>query len=106
MKQTLNEQIGRIKTMMNLNEDDSQSMVMLQQDTQEFNQKVDEDLTIEEYEGIICLETDNIDLPTNISNEDQQKVMELKEKMKMASFSELMQVKRQLKELKKQSIGI
>ena len=103
MKQTLNEQIGRIKTMMNLNEDDSQSMVMLQQDTQEFNQKVDEDLTIEEYEGIICLETDNIDLPINISNEDQQKVMELKEKMKMASFSELMQLKRQLKELKKQS---
>jgi|LakMenE18May11ns_1017448.scaffolds.fasta_scaffold9949371_4 hypothetical protein len=103
MKQTLHEQIDRIKIMMNLNEDDSQSMIMLQQDTQEFNQKVDEDLTIEEYEGIICLETDNIDLPSNVSGEDRQKIMELKEKMKTASFSELMQVKKQLKELKRQS---
>jgi hypothetical protein len=99
MKQTLNEEIGRIKSMMNLNEDESQAM--LQQDTEEFNQKVGEDLTPEEYKEVICSDPDNLELP-NIGNEEMQKVSELKEKMKTASFDELMQLKRQLKELKRQ----
>jgi hypothetical protein len=99
MKQTLNEEIGRIKSMMNLNEDESQAM--LQQDTEEFNQKVGEDLTPEEYKEVICSNPDNLELP-NIGNEEMQKVSELKEKMKTASFDELMQLKRQLKELKRQ----
>jgi hypothetical protein len=99
MKQTLNEEIGRIKSMMNLNEDESQAM--LQQDTQDFNQKVDEDLTPEEYKEVICSDPETIELP-NIGNEEMQKVSELKEKMKTASFAELMQLKRQLKELKRQ----
>ena len=99
MKQTLNEEIGRIKSMMNLNEDESQAM--LQQDTEEFNQKVGEDLTPEEYKEVTCSDPDNLELP-NIGNEEMQKVSELKEKMKTASFDELMQLKRQLKELKRQ----
>lgn len=99
MKQTFNEEIGRIKSMMNLNEDESQAM--LQQDTQDFNQKVDEDLTPEEYKEVICSDPETIELP-NIGNEEMQKVSELKEKMKTASFAELMQLKRQLKELKRQ----
>jgi len=99
MKQTLNEEIGRIKSMMNLNEDESQAM--LQQDTEEFNQKVGENLTPEEYKEVICSDPDNLELP-NIGNEEMQKVSELKEKMKTASFDELMQLKRQLKELKRQ----
>jgi hypothetical protein len=99
MKQTLNEEIGRIKLMMNLNEDESQAM--LQQDTEEFNQKVGEDLTPEEYKEVTCSDPDNLELP-NIGNEEMQKVSELKEKMKTASFDELMQLKRQLKELKRQ----
>ena len=90
MRQTLNEEIGRIKSMMNLNEDESQAM--LQQDTQDFNQKVKE---------VICSDPQTIELP-NIGNEEMQKVSELKEKMKTASFAELMQLKRQLKELKRQ----
>ena len=65
MKQTLNEEIGRIKSMMNLNEDESQAM--LQQDTEEFNQKVGEDLTPEEYKEVICSNPDNLELP-NIGN--------------------------------------
>ena len=85
--------------MMNLNEDESQAM--LQQDTQDFNQKVDEDLTPEEYKEVICSDPETIELP-NIGNEEMQKVSELKEKMKTASFAELMQLKRQLRELKKQ----
>jgi hypothetical protein len=99
MKQTLNEEIGRIKSMMNLNEDESQAM--LQQDTEEFNQKVGEDLTPEEYKEVTCSDPDNLELP-NIGNEEMQKVSELREKMKTASFDELMQLKRQLKELKRQ----
>jgi hypothetical protein len=42
-----------------------------------------------------------MELP-NIGEEEKQKVMELKEKMKTASFAELMQLKKQLKELKRQ----
>ena len=101
MKQTLNEQVARIKAMMSLNEDDSQTMAMLQQETQEFNQKVDEDLTPEEFKELTCSDPDDMELP-NIGEEEKQKVMELKEKMKTATFAELMQLKKQLKELKRQ----
>jgi hypothetical protein len=100
MKQTLNEELVRIKSMMNLNEDDSQAM--LQQDASEFNEKVGEDLTPEEFKEVICSDPDDLELPT-IGNEERQKVMELKEKMRNASFAELMQLKKQLKELKQQN---
>jgi hypothetical protein len=82
---------------------DNQTMEMLQQDTEEFNEKIDEDLTPEEYKAIVCLEPTDVPLPQNITNEQKQKLEELKNKMKTASFSELMQMKKQLKELRKQS---
>jgi hypothetical protein len=103
MKQTLNEQVARIKLMMNLNEDDSQAMAMLQQETQEFNQKVGEDLTTEEYAEISCSEpSTEIALPQESTEDDKRKVDMLKEKMKTASLSELMQLKKQFKQIKKQ----
>jgi hypothetical protein len=74
----------------------------LEQDTQEFNSKVGEDLSPEEYKGIICQHTDDIELPSNLNDQDKQKVTELKERMKTASFSELMQLKKQIKQLKRQ----
>lgn len=101
MKKTLNEQVSRIKLMMNLMEDDS-SMALLQQETQEFNEKVGEDLTPEEYKEVICSDPETIELPTDIGDEESQKIAELKEKMKTASFAQLMQLKKQLKELKRQ----
>jgi len=101
MKQTLNEQVARIKAMMSLNEDDSQTMAMLQQETEEFNQKVDEDLTPEEYKELTCSDPDDADMP-NIGEDEKQKISELKEKMRTATFAELMQAKKQLKELKRQ----
>lgn len=82
---------------------DDQTMEMLQQDTEEFNEKIDEDLTPEEYKAIVCLEPTDVPLPKNITDEQKQKLEELKNKMKTASFSELMQMKKQLKELRKQS---
>ena len=102
MKQNLNEQISRIKSMMNINEDESQ-MALLQQATNEFNQKVDEDLTPEELQDIACANPDTMELPSNIGNEEKQKVDEFKAKLKTASIQELIQVKKQLKELKRQS---
>jgi len=85
--------------------EDDQKMQMLQQETQEFNDKVGEDLSPEEYKELTCLTPDDIDseLPANISNEEKQKLEQIKERMKTASFSELMQMKKQLKELKRQS---
>lgn len=99
MKQTLNEQIGRIKSIMNINEDDS--MAMLQQDTQDFNEKVGEDLSPEEFKEVMCSDPDTLELPS-MEQEQMQVVAQLKEKLKTASFAELMQLKKQLKELKRQ----
>ena len=103
MKQTLNEQVARIKTMMNLNEDDSQQMVVLQQVTQEFNEKAEEDLTPEELQEVACTDPDTIEAPQEATNEQKQKLQEFKSKVKTASIAELKQVKKQLKELRMQS---
>jgi maltodextrin utilization protein YvdJ len=106
MKQTLNEQIGRIKAMMNINEDDSQ-MAMLQQATQEFNEKAEEDLTPDELQEVACTSPDSIELPTDTTNEHKQKFEEfkvkVKEMVKARDIDGLKQAKRQLKELKNQS---
>jgi hypothetical protein len=103
MKQTLNEQVARIKTMMNLNEDDSQHMAVLQQVTQEFNEKAEEDLTPEELQEVACTDPDTIEAPQDATNEQKQKLQEFKSKVKTASIAELKQVKKQLKELRIQS---
>lgn len=100
MKQTLNEQIGRIKSIMNINEDDS--MAMLQQDAQEFNEKIGEELAPEEFKEVMCSDPETLELP-NMEQEQMQVVAQLKEKMKTASFAELMQLKKQLKQLKQQN---
>ena len=102
MKQNLNEQISRIKTIMNLKEDDSQ-MAMLQQETDEFNEKAEEDLTPEEFQEVVCTDPDSIDLPEGTGVQEKQKVEEFKAKLKTASLEELKQVKRQLKDLRRQS---
>jgi hypothetical protein len=100
MKQTLNEQIGRIKSMMNLNEDESQAMLL--QDTEEFNQQVGEDLTPEEYKEVMCSDPNQIELPTNLGNDEKQKVEEFRIAASKASPAELKVAKQQIKELKRQ----
>lgn len=106
MKQTLNEQIGRIKAMMNINEDDQQT-AMLQQATQEFNEKAEEDLTPDELQEVACTSPDSIELPTDTTNEHKQKFEEfkvkIKEMVKARDIDGLKQAKKQLKELKNQS---
>jgi hypothetical protein len=89
--------------MMNLNEDDSQHMAVLQQVTQEFNEKAEEDLTPEELQEVACTDPDTIEAPQEATNEQKQKLQEFKSKVKTASIAELKQVKKQLKELRMQS---
>lgn len=107
MKKTLNEEVARIKSIMGcckgrINEDDSQAMVMLQQATEEFNEKVEEDLTPDEFQEVVCSSPDKVELPENTTEEQKQKVEEFKAKLKTASIAELKQAKRQLKQLKQQ----
>jgi TusA-related sulfurtransferase len=103
VKQTLNEEIARIKTMMNLKEDDSQT-AMVQQAVDEFNEKAEENLTPDEIQEVMCTDPDSVDIPSNVTNEQKQKLEEFKQKLKATtSISELKEVKRQLKELRKQS---
>ena len=102
MKQTLNEQVSRIKSMMNLKEDDSQAM--LQQAMQEFNEKAEEDLTPDELQEVACVHPDSLELPTETTNEQKQKFDEFKAKVKQMVVAKdingLKEAKRQLKELK------
>lgn len=86
---------------LDLHED--QKMMMLQQATQEFNEKVGEDLTPEEFQAVICSDPENLDLPTNIPAEQQQTVDKVKAKALSATLPELIAAKNQLKALKKQS---
>lgn len=86
---------------LDLHED--QKMMMLQQATQEFNEKVGEDLTPEEFQAVICSDPENLDLPTNIPAEQQQTVDKVKAKALTATLPELIAAKNQLKSLKKQS---
>jgi hypothetical protein len=102
-KQNLNEEIGRIKSIMNINEDESQQMAMLQQATQEFNEKAEEDLTTEEFQEVMCANPDTMEAPQEATNEQKQKLQEFKLRAKTASIAELKQVKKQLKELRIQS---
>ena len=94
MKQTLNEEISRIKSMMNLNEDESQQMAILQQATQEFNEKAEEDLTPDELQEVACSDPDTMEAPQEATNEQKQKLQEFKLKAKTASTPELKQVKK------------
>jgi hypothetical protein len=103
MKQSLNEQVARIKTMMNLHEDESEKMAMLQQATQEFNEKAEEDLTPDELQEVACSDPDTMEAPQEATNEQKQKLQEFKLKARTASIAELKQVKKQLKELRMQS---
>lgn len=80
---------------------ENQAMVALQQATDEFNEKAEEDLSTEEFQEVVCVNPDSIELPAETTNEQKQKVEEFKAKLKTASVAELKQAKRQLKELKR-----
>lgn len=100
MRRPLNEQLARMKSMMIVKEE---SQAMLQQATQEFNEKAEEDLTPDELQEVACANPDTMEAPQEATNEQKQKLQEFKSKVKTASIAELKQVKKQLKELRMQS---
>ena len=81
--------------------------IVLQQATQEFNEKAEEDLTPDELQEVACTSPDSVELPTDANNEQKQKFEEFKAKVKQMvkakDIAGLKQAKRQLKELKNQS---
>jgi hypothetical protein len=107
MKRPLNEQLARMKAIMNIKEDDSQQMAVLQQATQEFNEKADEDLTPEELQEVACTNPDSVELPAESTNEQKQMFVEFKMAVKTAvknrDITGLKQAKKQLRELRRQS---
>ena len=98
IKLTESELTNLVKRIINEN----QQQVMLQQATDEFNEKAEEDLTPDEFQEVVCTNPDAMELPSNVGDEEKKKVEEFKAKLKTASIDELKQVKRQLKDLKRQ----
>jgi hypothetical protein len=82
--------------------EDDQQMAMLQQATQEFNEKAEEDLTPDELQEVACSDPDTMEAPQEATNEQKQKLQEFKLKAKTASIPELKQVKKQLRAQSKQ----
>lgn len=104
---TLNEQISRIKQIMNINEDESNMMALLQQDTEAFNQEADEELTVQEYKEISCeAQSDQApavqvgpEIEQKFGQEGKSKIAQIVEAMKKATPDQLKQEKRKIKEV-------
>jgi hypothetical protein len=103
---TLNEQISRIKQIMNINEDESNMMALWQQDTEAFNQEADEDLTVEEYKAISC-EAQSDEAPSmelgpeieqKIDQEGKGKISQIVQAIRKATPEQLKEEKRKIKE--------
>jgi len=76
--------------------------MMLQQETIQFNQQVDEDLTPEEYKEVMCSNPDEIELPPNLGNVEKQKAEEFRMACGKATLPQLKAAKQQIKQLKRQ----
>jgi len=104
MRRPLNEQLTRMKSIMNIKEGNSQQMVMLQQATQEFNQMAEEDLTPDELQEVACADPDTMEAPQESTNEQKQMLLEFKNAEKTAKANRdipgLKKVKNDLKEFK------
>jgi len=103
---TLNEQISRIKQIMNINEDESNMMALWQQDTEVFNQEADENLTVEEYKAISC-EAQSDEAPSmelgpeieqKIDQEGKGKISQIVQAIRKATPEQLKEEKRKIKE--------
>jgi hypothetical protein len=75
---------------------------MIQQETIQFNQMVDEDLTPEEYKEVICSNPDEIELPPNLGDVEKQKAEEFRMACSRATLPQLKAAKQQIKQLKRQ----
>ena len=100
---TLNEQISRIKQIMNIHENEGEMMALLQQDTEAFNQEAEEDLSVEEYREMSCQTQSEFEpgmeseVTGNLDQEGKSKLAQIIEKMKRATPEQL-EEKRKLKQ--------
>ncbi len=89
---TLNEQISRIKQIMNIQENEGDMMALLQQDTEAFNQEADEDLSVEEYREMSCQAQSEFEpgieseVTGNLDQEGKSKLAQIIEKMEERLF--------------------
>ena len=85
-----------------LNESNQQAMAILIQETQKFNQEVDEDLTPDEYKEVMCSDPNEIIMAQNLGDVENQKAEEFKMAASKATREQLKVAKQQIKALKKQ----
>jgi cell division protein FtsN len=87
------------ESVVNLYED---QQIVIQQETEEFNQKTGERLTPEQYESVMGCTNPNQEPALNVDQKGKQDIATLRQKMKTATLPELLQLKKQLRDLKKQ----
>ncbi len=85
-----------------LNENSQQAMAILIQETQKFNQEVDEDLTPDEYKEVMCSDPNEIIMAQNLGDVENQKAEEFKMAASKATREQLKAAKQQIKALKNQ----
>jgi hypothetical protein len=76
--------------------------MIIQQETEQFNQKTGERLTPEQYESVMGCTNPNQEPALNVDQKGKQDIATLRQKMKTATLPELLQLKKQLRDLKKQ----
>ena len=76
--------------------------MIIQQETEQFNQKTGERLTPEQYESVMGCTNPNQEPVLNVDQKGKQSIATLRQKMKTATLPELLQLKKQLRDLKKQ----
>jgi len=78
------------------------AMAILIQETQTFNQAVDEDLTPDEYKEVMCSDPTEIIMAQNLDDAQEQKAEEFKMAASKATREQLKAAKQQIKALKNQ----
>ena len=78
--------------------------MIIQQETEQFNQKTGERLTPEQYESVMGCTNPNQEPVLNVDQKGKQDIATLRQKMKTATLPELLQLKKQLRDLKKQNV--
>jgi hypothetical protein len=76
--------------------------MLIQQEVVDFNTKTGEQLTPEQYESVMGCTNPDQEPVLNVDQKGKQDIATLRQKMKTATLPELLQLKKQLKDLKKQ----
>lgn len=110
MNDILNEEINKIQMMMGVSVQNLMEEVEIDQATSFLNQKIDENLSPQDVQDIVScvdpnkpVEVDLSSVPNEQRKEVKEKIDLLQEKMKSASLSELLELKKQFKKVRRES---